>query len=485
MTNQSSALASLLQLDRDKAGDSLRQQLYRQLRDASVTGRLRPGHALPSTRQLAAALGIARSTVVEALDQLKFEGYHETRQGAATRIAEFRAPPAGATGMPGEPAAGAMADVASALWVNDDPPSAVTCRAFRPGLPDLGAFPAADWAACLASRARRPLAHDLSYEGYTGVPALQAEIVRHVAQARHVNADPAQVVVLPSAQAAFDVAARCCLRAGDCVWLEDPGYPGVRGVWRGHGARIVDVPVDAQGMNFEHERSRPRLIHVTPSHQYPSGVPLSLPRRFALLERARQDDAVILEDDYDSEFQYAGLPIASLQGLDRAQRVMYVGTFSKTLAPGMHVAYLIVPPRFARLAHAVASLAGMAVPVHLQLALADFMRHGFLRRHVRRMNAIYAARMRTLIDTLKAGVPPDVKIPEQGGGLQLTISWQQGPDDTRLVAMLEAQGLCALPLSRLCHAERRHGLVLGIGLVDADSIGPHACRLADLLKTQF
>lgn len=472
----------------DAQGPSLRTQLYRQLRDAVMEGRVASGATVPSTRELATVLGVSRSTLVEALDQLRIEGYLETRQGSATRIAALN--PAHLDhrrdGMPGSghPVVhgGAVDEqpVTLAHWVQDDPATPVTMRAFRPGLPDIRAFPAREWATHLARRARQPASHDLSYVGHTGVPSLREQIVRHVGESRHVVARPEQVIVLPSAQAAFDVAIRCTLRPGDPAWVEDPCYPGIRTLLRAHGAKIIPVPVDADGMQPARLRSRPRLIYLTPSHQYPTGTMLSLPRRLELLDIARRHGAAIIEDDYDSEFQIDGQPIASLQGLDRSGRVHYVGTFSKSLAPGLRVAYLIVPPRTIELAETIASATGLGVPVHVQLAMADFMADGALRRHIHRMRAEYGQRLSLLHRTLASAGVSRVFAGPPSGGLQLCASLPRGACDLQVAADLSRQGLHALPLSTLCHGlpwKDRPGLLLGIGLVPLDEVEARAREL--------
>lgn len=469
-------------------GLPLRAQLYRQLRDAVTEGKVPSGASVPSTRELANVLGVSRSTLVEALDQLRVEGYLETRQGSATRIAALN--PAhlnrrrhGAPGSDHPTSRAAEADeqpVKLDHWVQDDPPTPVTVRAFRPGLPDIRAFPAREWATHLARRARQPASHDLSYVGHTGVPSLREQIARHVGESRHVMARPEQVIVLPSAQAAFDVAIRCSLRAGDPAWVEDPCYPGIRTLLRAHGAKIVPIPVDAEGMRPANLRSKPRLIYLTPSHQYPTGTMLSLPRRLELLDIARRCGSAIIEDDYDSEFQIAGQPIASLQGLDRSGCVHYVGTFSKSLAPGLRVAYLIVPPRHVELAETIASASGNGVAVHVQLAMADFMADGALRRHIHRMRVAYGERLSLLYRTLAGSGFERVLPGRPSGGLQLCVALPPGAPDRQVVTKLSRHGLHALPLSTLCHDQEwtgRPGLLLGIGLVPLTEVEARARAL--------
>jgi GntR family transcriptional regulator/MocR family aminotransferase len=468
----------------DPGADTLRAQLYRQLRDAVAEGRVAPGATVPSTRALAQALGISRSTLVEALEQLRIEGYLEARQGAATRVAALEPrhllQGAGAADAVAPPPRQAL----SPLWVQDDPPTPVTLRAFRPGLPDLRAFPAREWATHLGRRARQPASHDLSYADTTGLPALCEQIVQHVAQTRHVVARAAQVIVLPSAQAAFDVVMRCCTAPGDTAWMEDPGYPGLRTLMRAHRLSVLPVPVDAQGLRPAAAGAPPRLVYLTPSHQYPTGATLSLQRRLEILDIARRHDAAVIEDDYDSEFQIHGQPIASLQGLDRHGRVHYVGTFSKSLSPGLRCAWLIVPPQQVELARTVAAAAGLGVPVHVQLALADFMADGGLRRHIQRMRAEYADRLATLDATLRRAGGGRIAPVLPAGGLQLCAALD-GVQDSAAVQALRAQGLQAVPLSTLVHGEEwrgRQGLLLGVGLVAREEVAPQALRLCTVLR---
>lgn len=488
MANQFATLIAQAEIRIDRSNGTLREQLYLQIREAVLAGRLLPRTPLPSTRDLASVLGLARSTVVEALDQLKAEGYLETRQGAATRVAALERKMLGVGPVSRPPAADmppAVTSVAAvqeqrAQWRNDDPPSPVTLRAFRPGLPDIRAFPARDWATHLARRARHPASHDLSYAGYPGVQALREQILSHVRLARHVQARSEQVIVLPSAQAAFDLVAQLVLEPGDTAWTEDPGYPGITSVLRAHKARIAPMRVDEQGLMPAAAGPRPRLVYVTPSHQYPTGVTMSLPRRLSLLTLASRCGAAISEDDYDSEFQYHGQPTASLQGLDRHGCVHYVGTFSKSLAPGLHVAYLIVPERFVELAHAVATVRGLSVPIHVQLALADFLEAGGLRRHIREMNAEYGARMATLVESLRQ--EGFLTVPTGAGGLQLCVGWPGDPVDTAAVAALQAAGIAAAPISPMCSAVRHNGLLLGVGLVQRHEVQAAAKVMCGVLR---
>ncbi|TNF54240.1 MAG: PLP-dependent aminotransferase family protein [Burkholderiales bacterium] len=479
--NKTSALALdiLIELASEPRGrQSVVLHLTRAMRMAILSGRLVGGTRLPSTRTLARATGIGRSSIVEVVEQLAMEGYLETRQGACTRVAvidtdsDTRTAPASAPPLHSE------------RWVLDDPPTPVTTKAFRAGLPDLQGFPSAEWATLVARRCRHPISHDLSYAHQCGLPALREALLVHLRQMRGVQATPEQVIIVPTAQAAFAILADASLRPGDIAWVEDPGYPGIRSVLRGRGAHIMAKPVDQGGMTLDSgETTAPKLIYTTPSHQFPTGVTMPLPRRLALLDQAARAGALVIEDDYDSEYQYHGRPIASLQGLDSQGCVAYVGTFSKTLAPGLRMAYMVVPPRWRALVETIATVNGYAVPVHLQLAMADFISGGGFHRHLRRVTAEAGERIRLLAQTLLQAHEPRLEVPTPLGGLQMCVGWTGKAPDTELARRLLKADVVALPLSTLCHGTVRQGLVLGVGLVRKEDIGQACQRLLRCART--
>ncbi|HEY4250943.1 MAG TPA: PLP-dependent aminotransferase family protein [Roseomonas sp.] len=465
------ATAAPVWLTLDRAAGDLEGQLYRAMRDRILAGQLAAGQSLAPTRGLAAALGIARATVVAAYDRLKAEGYLDSRMGTASRVAALAPPPAAGRGPLPPPAARPAEEVPAG-------------RLFEPGEPDLSAFPHAAWARCLGARARALRVHDLGYGAAGGIRALQDAILGHVAATRGVAARPEQVLVLPTTGAAIDLLARLRLRPGqDAAWVEEPGYPTARALLQAAGARILPVPCDAQGMDVARAAGPPpRLICVTPSHHYPTGATMSLQRRLALLEIAHAGGALVLEDDYDNDFQYASRPIAALQGIDRGAVVAYLGSFSKILAPGLRVAYAILPAWLAEEAAAAARLRGAVVPVHIQAALADFIREGRLRAHLRRMNALYAARMAATVAALRRHCGRVLEVGEGAGGLQLA-TWFRDPatDDRAAVARLGTQGIALRPMSRFYGGTPRPGLLFGIARVDPDWVDAAAARVGALL----
>jgi len=366
-----------------------------------------------------------------------------------------------------------------------EPPSADL--ALAPGVPDLASFPHAAWARCLGARARSLRVHDLGYGAGAGLPELQAAILDHIAVSRGVTATPDQVLIVPSTRVAIEALARLALRGerrdGNIVWMEEPGWSSVHELFQNVGARLVPVRCDTAGLDVAQAPGpRPRLIYTTPSHQYPTGATMSLPRRLALLERARDGGAIVLEDDYDSDFQYAARPIAALQGIDRSGIVVYVGTFSKILAPGLRVAYAVVPPGLAAEMNAAMRLKGAVVSIHVQAALADFIREGRLRTHLRRMNIVYAARMAATVDALRRHCGHILRISDGEGGLQLA-TWFLDPavDDRAIVASLRAQGFAMQAMSRFYLGAPKPGLLFGIARVDPADIDGVAQRLGALL----
>ncbi|GAC1040248.1 MocR-like pyridoxine biosynthesis transcription factor PdxR [Rhizobium sp. No.120] len=459
----------------DRGSGDLEGQVYRLMRDRILHGQMTAGQRVPSTRMMALSLGVARSTVVNAYDRLKAEGYLQSATGAATRVAAF-------------PSAPLSGQAAAPLPNQPRVTEFKTGGLYEPGVPDVSAFPHAAWARCLAARGRSLRVHDLGYSDHGGIRQLREAILDHIAATRGVIARPEQVVVVPSTGAAVGLLASVLLQPdypGDIAWMEDPGYASAQAILQMAGASLVPVPCDADGIDIAQGAGpSPRLIYVTPSHQYPTGVTMSLQRRLALLEFARANGAIVLEDDYDSEFQYASRPIAALQGIDRSEVVAYIGTFSKTLAPGLRVAYAVVPSRLVAAAEAAQRLRGTVVPVHIQAALADFMREGRFRAHLRQMNAIYAERMAATVEALNRHCGNWLEVGAGGGGLQLA-SWFRDTktDDVAVARMINANGFAVRPISALYLGVARPGLLLGIARMEAQAADAAAARIARLLAT--
>jgi GntR family transcriptional regulator/MocR family aminotransferase len=460
-----------LVLDRN-AGD-LEGQLCRAIRERILRGRLAAGERLPSSRSLALALRISRSTVVQAYEQLRAEGFIEAARGSATRVAalqELPHPPAATQPHPWRRA--------------QDPIEPERSLPFRPGIPDLAAFPTRAWSRCLSARTRSLRIHDLGYGAAAGLPELRAAILAHVASTRGVVAHADQVVILPSAGLIIEMLARLSIAPqAHVAWIEEPGYSKAQTLLRHAGAHLVPIPCDDAGIDVARGFGPPpRLIYVTPSHQYPTGAAMSLSRRLALLEFAQAHGATVLEDDYDSEFHYATRPIAALQGIDRAQCVAYIGTLSKVLAPGVRVAYAILPPGLLPKAEAYLRFRGGTVPIHVQAALADFINEGHLRAHIRRMRGLYAERMACTINALHEYCGPFLQVAKGEGGLQLAAWFRDHTvDDRAITTELHRRGIGAQALSDFYLGPPRSGLSFGIARSTARGANAMAATLSRIM----
>ncbi len=468
---------------------SLYRQLYQNLRAAILAGRLKRGARLPSTRELAASLNVSRNTVLNAFEQLLAEGYLESVPASGTFVAltlpDAPRPTVSRPSVGERPRWSKLAlalEGAPAMTV-DDHSGAARQRAFRAGLPALDAFPFSLWARLVARRARHADSARLEYQATAGFRPLREAIAAHVTVSRQVRCTAEQVVIVSGSQGALDLVVRLLVNPGDPVWMEDPGYLGARGAFIGAGARIVPVPVDAEGLVVDVGWKRcpeARLAYLTPSHQFPLGVTLTLKRRLDLLAWARGAGAYLIEDDYDSEYRFHGRPLASLQGLDDTGRVIYVGTFSKTLFPALRLGYLILPPALIDTFLAARAYIDVHAPALEQGALADFIADGHFGRHLRRMRGFYAERRAALLRALE-GLPLEPFAADTG---MHCIGWlPAGSDDAAIARAAAAHDVDVTALSRFSLTPRsRPGLLLGYAGVNPAEIRAGARRLALALK---
>lgn len=455
-------------------GTLLQDQLYRRIRAAIADGRLSGGERLPSARGLAAQLGVARGTVDAAFARLTGEGYLVARGPAGTVVSpalHLRVP---------RPAA-----IESAPAPDPARPRIPPALAFRMGLPALDLFPRTLWARLTARAARRLGSAGLAYPDPAGLPALREAIVAYLAVSRGLVCRPSQVIVTGGYQAAVSLVARLLLRAGDRVWFEEPGYHLARLALEAASARLAPVPVDGEGIDVDRARARwpdARLAVVTPAHQSPLGVALSLPRRQALLAWAARVGAWIVEDDYDSEFHYVGTKLPALKSLDEADRVIYAGSFSKTLFPGLRLGYLVVPAVLVGPVTAAVRVLNHGEPELAQSVVADFMADGHFARHLKRMRGLYAARRAALADALADAFGPRLELALRPGGLHLLARFPGGDPnggDTDAVRRAAAQGLAPTALStHFIGAAAAQGLLLGFTNIPEDE----AAAAADALR---
>jgi GntR family transcriptional regulator / MocR family aminotransferase len=461
------ALLPPVRAERLRRGD-----LYGTLRSAILDGVLSPGERLPSTRQAAADYGVSRGMLEEVYAQLTEEGFLQRGVGQGTfvawRVSRLSAPANRAKRMQRGPAPSQRGRSVAAMAACREPESP---RAFNAGIADTSEFPWKIWQR-LQARAERELGpHGLNFADPCGLPALRAAIARYLAQFRGIRCDARQVMVFNSAQQAIHALAIFLLNPGDAVWLEDPCYLGARAAFQLAGASIASVPVDDEGLRVDVGASRAphaRIAYVTPSHQYPTGVALSLERRIALLDWAARNNAWIVEDDYDGEFRYAGQPLTPLYSLASHARVLYLGTMNKSMFVGLRVAFAVVPEELVEpLANIRTQLDGFT-PAARQMALSLFMDEGHFSSHLRRMRAVYGAKR----SILTAGLGPlaDLGWTWLGNpaGMHLLVAHENG-GYVRAVASLSSLDLALLSSYRSARA-RSDGLFLRFGALTVQNL---------------
>ncbi|OJY26864.1 MAG: transcriptional regulator [Rhodobacterales bacterium 65-51] len=416
--------------------------IYAALRQRIEEGALPSGTKLPPTRDLAARLGVARGAVVAAFEMLAAEGFTEAKVGSGTFVAEA-VPclvPAGPAPVP-------------PVFVARDLPGDLGL-----GFPDPQSLDRLR--AILARVLARPPAALFHYGDPQGDATLRAEVAAYLRAARGVRLDPAQVVITTGAQGALDLVARAVLAPGDPVWMENPGYPSAKAAFAAQ--RLVPVPVDDEGLDVAAGRvlcAGARAAYVTPSHQFPLGVVLTMRRRLALLDWAAEAGAWVVEDDYDSEFRFAGPPLAAMQGMDGRGRVIYVGTFSKALMPGLRLGYMVLPEPLLAPVIALRGRADRAPSALTQAAMAEFLAAGHFAQHLKRARRRVRAARDALVSEL-AAAGHRVRIPEQG--LHLVVALSDTADDLRLAGLARAAGLGARSLSAMSmQPDGRKGLVIG------------------------
>lgn len=470
-----------LPLTLDPAAPTLHKGLYDALRAALLEGRLPASSRMPSSRALAQQLGIARGTVVSVYDQLASEGYVVTRVGSGTVVASELPDRWFA---PDRPAAVPAKSMRARPRVDLSPfplRARSVPRPFRSHVPAVDAFPVEIWGQLLARRARQDERLFLDDGDVRGYLPLRSVLAEHLRIARGVVCDAEHLVIMPSSQQAIDLVARLVLERGSEVVVEDPGYLGATFVLDAHGAKIVPVPVDDAGLDVAAAMRRAphaRMVFVTPGHQAPLGMTMSLERRLALLSWASTQRLTLFEDDYDSEYRYAGRPMPALQGLDRAGVVVHAGTFSKTLLPSIRLAYAVVPDALLDRFLAAKTLVDRFTPALPQAALADFLEQGHFGRHLRRMRVLYAERRDALVTALEG----EGMIAGANAGIDLAYQLPAQVDDVALVAALAAASIEALPLSIYARAVPCRGLSLGFAAFSPGRIRKSAASLRQVVE---
>jgi GntR family transcriptional regulator/MocR family aminotransferase len=459
--------------------------LRNQLRAAILDGRLKPGVRLPSTRALSMAYGLARNTVIAAYDLLLSEGYISARSGSGTAVAEslparVNRRKSGGGRRPDQRLNGFWRG--RALVPHEESP-AMPRYAFRLGVPDALKFPYDVWRR-LEGRVERRLRGGLELpDDPQGLPALREAIAQHVSSARAVACGPADIVVTAGARQAFDLLARVLTTRGrTTLAIENPGYPPVRKAFAAQGARIAAVPVDSEGLVVTGIPSQSQIIYVTPSHQFPLGAVMSARRRTALLDLCRHRRAIVIEDDYDGEFRFADRPLDALQTLDRSQSVFYVGTFSKSLLPGLRLGYIVAPPWALAALVAAKRIAGQCGAM-TQAAVALLVREGHLSRHVRKMQRIYSQRRALLLDGLHSELGKWLEPLPSVAGLHIAARLTVAGDENAMVARARDAGVGIGGLAPYFTSRpSMRGFIFGYGSIDDEAIREGLVRLRRVMS---
>ena len=458
---------TLPQIDKDSA-EPIRRQIYTQMKDQIFSGQLCSGEALPSTRQLAEELSVSRSTVVEAYDMLLAEGFLESRQGAQTVVADGLVMERPARQNAGETKRGSPRITAD----------------FSTGRPDLELFSHAQWVKLLSASATSLPAKQYGYTGPEGFLPLRQEIAAWLMRSRGLISDAEDIFITAGATQALRILCDMLCAGGGRVMLEDPCHKGLYDTLRMTDCEIIPVSADDHGLQTDRlsDQAKADMIYVTPSHQFPLGGILPAARRAALIRYARAHDSYIVEDDYDSEFRYVGAPIAPLYSMD-SQRVIYVGTFSKTIFPALRIGFVILPKNLQSRWRDIRTHHDVQNPPFEQAALAEFMRSRKLDRHIRSMRRVYATRRQTLMQSLDQHFGTEWAPCGDAAGLHVTIRFCGIRFDEAMMARCTEAGVKVVPLETHCIEKGRHedALVLGFGHLKEEQIEQGVRQLADVL----
>ena len=469
-----------------KKGEPLFRQIYQGMRQAILTSALPAGSRLPSTRELAEQLGVSRTVVLLAYDLLLAEGFAVGRGGSGTYVSESlgRSTPkkekrAAAVRLSryGAAAAGAMAAVDTPL------PSSLPVRYdFTYGRSAIESFPLERWLRMLLRHARQAPVRAFEYGPAAGSRVLREAICAHLRRSRGVVCDPSEVIVVNGSQQAIDLVVRVLVERGDRVAIEDPQYNGTREVLRAAGAKLVPVPVDSEGLNPADLPEQAGLVFVTPSHQFPTGAILPLARRLALLDWARRKNSLIVENDHDGEFHYGGRPLESMQGLDTDGRVVYLGTFSRTVFPALRIGYLIVPKPLATAFIAAKWLNDLHSPTVEQETLAEFIDSGMYERHLRRLRRRNADHREALLDAVHQYLGNRVAVTGDGSGAHIVLWPVKRVSESTIIAQAASRGVAVHGISH-CYLKKplRPGVIIGYSRMREEPIREGIRILSELL----
>jgi GntR family transcriptional regulator/MocR family aminotransferase len=484
------ALLPMIAVDR-KFAKPLHKQIYDAYRFMIVSRNLGANQQIPSTRALATELKISRIPVLTAYSQLLAEGYFETRAGAGTFVCSSLPDQLTST----DKVSTRSSDIRSGIRVTSRRARLLPPYEMLPWLRGLGAFnvsqPAFDqfpfltWSRIVMRHCRSPHPRELHYGGPLGFEELRKSICTYLRTARAVHCDPDQVMIVGGSQQALEITARVLLDDRSAVWVEEPGYWLARQVLTAAGCRLVPVPVDCEGLDVAlgvKKCRKAKAAFVAPSHQYPLGATMSASRRLQLLDWAQSSGSWVIEDDYDSEYRYGNMPIASLQGLDNNSRVIYIGTFSKTLFPSLRLGYLVIPQDLVDRFVSMRYVMDITPPHFFQAVLTDFMNEGHFARHIRRMRQLYAERRTALVDELQNEFGSALEVLGSHAGMHLAVTLPKGFRDQELAVHAAHEKLWLTPLSPAYIGETsRQGFILGFGSTPAEGMPKAVRRLKTLL----
>lgn len=457
-------------------------QLYRQLRAGIVNGRLAPGERLPSTRDLATQLGVSRKTTLDVFERLIAEGYLRSRAGDGTFVAQEM------TRLPSAPAPVSPSPGSGSIWetlpdaLPMTAPGAAPAFDFVGGVTDKTLFPFDKWRSCVGHALRLQARGRGTYRDPAGEQELRLAVSRYLAFSRAVVSNWQDVIVTQGAQQAIDLVARVVIRPGDVVAVEDPGYPPARIAFSALGARIADVPVDAEGLVVDALPDNARIVYVTPSHQFPLGMAMSLERRIALLEWAQRRGALVLEDDYDGEFRFMGRPMESLKSLDSTGAVAYLGTFSKTIFPELRIGYVIPPAPLSKAMRGAKQVGDWHSCTMTQTALAKFMLDGYFAKHLRRMHKEYAARRAALLQHLDGPLAQWFAPNAPAAGIHLVARLKTELEERDLIARAAAASIGLYGIAGMYRGRQPvPGILFGYGGIGVADIHAGMEKLAGVM----
>jgi GntR family transcriptional regulator / MocR family aminotransferase len=507
MKRVASGIFPVIAIDR-KSPKPLHRQIYDSYRTAIVDGSLRPGQRIPSTRGLASELHVSRFPVLNAYAQLLAEGYFESRVGAGTVVSSSiftstpdQIAPAETAGLrftaPG-PGPRPVARRCAVLPQPERPPWGLAWGAFGVGQAAFDQFPIQIWTSLVARRCRNMDAKSFHYGELMGSTALRETVATYLRTARSVRCEAEQIMIVSGSQQALEISARVLLDPGNRVWVEEPGYRLGRIVFALAGCDLVPVPVDGEGLDVSagiklgrklgsKSSRKARAALVTPSHQFPLGVTMSASRRLQLLEWAQSSGSWVIEDDYDSEYRYGSMPIASLQGLDGNGRVIYIGTFSKVVFPSLRLGYIVIPADLVERFLAVRRALDLCPPTFSQEVLADFIAEGHFARHIRRMRVLYGQRRSVLVESIQQELGAVVEVLGDEAGVHLTVALRNknGARDVEIAERAARQNLSIWPLSPAYMGPgARQGFILGFGSTGVAEIPGAVRKLRNLIATR-